>query len=83
MSETTESWQWNRNNEENTLASLAIFWTQANNSIWLEEFEIYDAQLWDSIEESNVDIIRIQKRQGRENWTEGIFEETMAKNFLN
>lgn len=82
MSETTESWQWNRNNEENTLASLAIFWTQANNSIWLEEFEIYDAQLWDSIEESNVDIIRIQKRQGRENWTEGIFEETMAKTFL-
>ena len=38
-------------------------------------------QLWDNIEESNIDVIKIQKDQERKNRTEGIFEEVMAKNF--
>lgn len=40
-------------------------------------------QPWDNIEDSNVDVIRIQKQQDRKNCTEGMFEEVMAKNFQN
>lgn len=45
----------------------------------IEKSEQSLTNLWDNIKKSNIKVIRVPEEVGRENGTEKIFEEIMAK----